>query len=181
MTALFTYAWSLLGWGYGSGERVKSTDAVHLFEPKSGYQMLKRIMILYEQMDYHWASPIVNTLYVNLICLFNDIWNNTQTEQCTENIWADLHLNSGHPDKDSIYAQMNLFTWSGWFELYTWIVLITYVFDFFGNIADGILGYIVWKLDDPDWTKPFCRPNELFILGMDCAMIMEGSLGHTKY
>ena len=46
VSALFTRVWSLFGWGYGSGERVSSTDTVHLYEPKSGYQMLKRISIL---------------------------------------------------------------------------------------------------------------------------------------
>ena len=102
-------------------------------------------------MDWTWASPIVNTLYVNLMCLMTDSWYNTDTPQCTENIWADLHLNGGHPNEDSIYAQMNLFTWAGWFELFVWVVAITYVFEIFSNIGTGILGFLVWRLDDPDW------------------------------
>ena len=108
-----------------------------------------------------------------MLCL----WTDPSQTQCTENVWADLVLNGGDPSKYSIYGVLNVWTWEGWLEMVVWVLIIRFFYGIFGNIGMGLLGMIYWTIEDPTWSKPFCKPGELEIFGTDCAEFMD-ALGY---
>lgn len=88
-------------------------------------------------------------------------------------------LNGGYPDKSTIYGVLNVWTWDGWLEMVVWVLIIRFFYGIFGNIGMGLLGMIYWTIEDPGWTKPFCKPGELEIFGTDCAEFMD-ALGYYE-
>ena len=136
--------------------------------------MYKKVKVFKSEKDLDMWSAIQNQLFLLLICLATD----NKVTQCTENIWADMHLNGGHPDKETIYGVLNVFTWEGWFDLLLWILLYNTWSGLWNNLAAGMFGMIEWTLADPNWTKPFCKPGELDIFGVDCPDFMA-ALGYT--
>ena len=118
---------------------------------------------------FYWDAAIPNQLYLLMICQFID----PEFTQCTENVWADMMLNGGHPSKYTVYGHLNVFTWEGWFELLMWGLFMAFWIDLFTDMGSGMLGVIYWMVDDPEWKKPFCKPGELTIAGTDCSEWME--------
>ena len=50
---------------------------------------------------------------------------------CYDNVWADIVLENGRPNKDSIYSIVDLFTWEGWL----WVLTFYFTFIFIKKIA----------------------------------------------
>jgi hypothetical protein len=135
LTAVYSWAANMIGWKvYGEPDRISNDDPYELYEPTSGYGYIKKLKAIKGAVflrDYQY--DLYHSMYLLLMCTVLDFG----FDQCTENVWADLYLNGGHPD--GILKYFNLFRWEDWGELFLWTFIIEWWSGIWGNLASGFI------------------------------------------
>merc|ERR1712178_484638 len=135
LTAVYSWAANMIGWKvYGTPDRISNDDPYELYESMSGYGYIKKLKAIKGAVflrDYQY--DLYHSMYLLIMCTLLDFG----FEQCTENVWADLYLNGGHPD--GILKYFNLFRWEDWGELFLWVFIIEWWSGIWGNMASGFI------------------------------------------
>lgn len=127
--------------------------------------MVKNFIMVDQYVDaISWASPYHAHFWLLLLCTLS-YWADTNSyPYCYDNIWADIVLENGHPNFDSIYSVIDLFTWEGW--LYAWaIYCVHHGFQIIFQSTLFFLMFVVYYYSVID--QPFCVKGEIDIFGWD--------------
>ena len=128
--------------------------------------MIKNFIMVDKYADsIGWAGFFHGHFWLLVICSFASLTEpGNSYPYCYDNIWADVVLKNGHPDYDSIYSVVDLFTWEGWLYMYV-VHLIHYFIQITLRTSLFFLLFMVyyWQVLD----EPFCVKGEIDLFGLD--------------
>ena len=112
---------NLMGWTKATDSTARvAVGGLTLNPPASGYQIYKQFNTKVGAVNAIPVTSALNgTFLINFWCLI------TGTTDCYDNVWADLTLKGGNPGSSSIFGLYDLYTWSGWSELFLFYLFIS--------------------------------------------------------
>ena len=139
---------------------VSRVTSVTLTKPTTVVQNFKQFDIMFR---YAYGTGVISDQYLLFLLHIWCTFFNGFTDSCYNNVFADIALNGGTPNANTISSVVDVYSWSGWLKMY-----------FFSVILNGIVYSIIYLFGAVGYAfyystanSALCKAGDLVLFGWD--------------